>query len=687
MGASVAASGVTFGNIPIINSQGQPVVQIVVGSTSWPSDGVVAGNIAAVIGNLAFTSTNVTATVGGTSGLSCVVTTATCTLTNQQVYFNEHGLAATPGSYVFSALIGSVLNGAVQLSQPASTKFLQGSGTYTYQATLSQTPSVGTAPSPYTTGTAATLIPPGVTPSASTSGGGISFGGFTLSSTYDNLLELTSTQLPSLLSNYGGNSESTYLWITGYPVYDQQSGVNNFQLMGAGGAWQAVFSKPIQNRTGSNSVNINVPIRLLGQNWTILNMSGGGSSTVGSTSFIVGGTTSRVTLASSLTPLQTIYVGQNVSSGAFKLVLQDLGQPNASGLSPASIAVYYNGALTNESSLKPGSLTRFNVSGQNLYVKVNQTFAGLYAYQKWAKLQLYNNVQNITSTKKFNSTTAPGWYVDLWWTNTTLTSGGKPDALYSIVVYNETPVTLNPGQSFTWIQGLPRYKETFVGDTLGTNFDAISATISQGVGSQTYANPSANSLATVNSTAVTEPASLLTVSSSIPGAFQYAGPATQQVVYDLTPYQLNENANAVAPVANQFQQGSTGAWPFLGTTSNAVLTYNNANGLAWFNNGQTLQVQVQGYTTANQFTTLSATFTSNSQSQLLSQQLYNVTAVQLINRALPGFIEVNVISASTSNSANAVLLASLTNYANPLILYSSSAHPNSWLQCRQGQRP
>ncbi|MGC8888996.1 MAG: S-layer protein, partial [Candidatus Micrarchaeia archaeon] len=54
------AGSVSFSNIPIINSAGQPVVQIVVGSQAKPSDGVVAANIAAVIGNLAYTSTPVT---------------------------------------------------------------------------------------------------------------------------------------------------------------------------------------------------------------------------------------------------------------------------------------------------------------------------------------------------------------------------------------------------------------------------------------------------------------------------------------------------------------------------------------------------------------------------------------------------------------------------------------------------
>ncbi|MDE1805062.1 MAG: S-layer protein, partial [Candidatus Micrarchaeota archaeon] len=108
----VAAGSVSFSSIPIINSAGQPVVQIVVGSSSQPSDGVVAANIAAVIGNMAFTSTPITATVGGQSNVKCVVTTPSCTLTNAQVYLGESGTVTAAGSYTLKALIGSVINAA-----------------------------------------------------------------------------------------------------------------------------------------------------------------------------------------------------------------------------------------------------------------------------------------------------------------------------------------------------------------------------------------------------------------------------------------------------------------------------------------------------------------------------------------------------------------------------------------------
>ncbi|MEM3839112.1 MAG: S-layer protein, partial [Candidatus Micrarchaeaceae archaeon] len=378
MGLAVAGQGVTFGNVPIINSQGQPVVQIVVGHAAAPSDGVVAANIAAVIGNLAFTTQNVTATVTNAGTVLSCGGTPTCSVTNQQVWLGEKGLSAPSGSYGFTALIGSVLNRAVLLNTPSDTKSLQ---PYTSQYAYPETTSIVSTPtaSPYT-GVGA--VPTSTSVVANYNGGGVSFSSFSSTSGGDNILQITSSQLPSLANNWGANGESTSLWITGFPVFNQQSGVNNFQLLDAGGAYQATFSKPIANTisngTASNDMNINVPIRLLGENWTIVNETSPGSS-VSSTTTTTGGS---LELASALSPLRTVYVGQNVTNttiDGFNVQLTDLGQPNSAGQSNAAINVYYDGVLTNTTQVAPFSTQKFNVTGHVLYVHVGSTFAGLYA--------------------------------------------------------------------------------------------------------------------------------------------------------------------------------------------------------------------------------------------------------------------------------------------------------------------
>ena len=669
------AGPVSLSNIPIINSAGQPVVQVVVGSTAQPSDGIVAANIAAVIGNLAFTSTPVTATVSGTSGVTCAITTPTCTIGSQQVYLGEAGIAAPTGTYGFTALIGSVINRGITLGSPTNEKTLATSGSqYGYAQGTSITASP--AQSPYT---AAGYVPTSTSASASSNGGGISFTTFT-SSKVDNILQITSAQLPSLLTNAGGYGETESIWVTGFPVYDQQTSpsIQNFALLNAGGAYQVVFNKPIHEPwtayTTGNSIN-NAAFELLGQNWTIVSYTlPGNTAGLTSTTTTHGG---KLGLATSLVPMTTVYVGHNLTSEGFTVQLTDLGQPNSAGTSAASLAVYYNNVLTNTSSVYAGNTVKFNVTGHNLYVKVNQTFAGLYAYQKWAKMQLYSNVYNITDGQTLNQTTNPGWNVNLLWTNTS----GKPTPtdLQSIVIYNTTPVsTLLPGQSFNFVQSPKAYKMTFVGDTLGSaNYDGLSiATQYASTVQYTNAQPgtAGTDLAISN---VTEPAQELVVTSSIPNAFSYGGQTSSSMTYVLTPYTLQDTGNAMTynggsslpatvnvlvsiaagyPTANYITSSNpllvtiTGAPSATsgGSTTSTTLTFSSANGLAG-----------GGGLTGN--------------SQVAGAAFYNITGIKL-NRALPG-VGVSVTLASVGNAFNGMggtgtSFAQLAMNTTPAILYN-----------------
>jgi hypothetical protein len=668
LGVGLAFAGpITFQNVPIISNSGQPVVQIVIGSQAKPQDGVTAANIAAAIGNLAYTSVPVTASVNATQAakvLSVSVSSSSYTLANQQVWLNESGAVGTStgGQYVFDALIGSVLNGAVILNSPQNTKTLQGSGQYAFPH--SSTIAISPVASPYTT---AAFVPVSTSVTASNNGGGVSFTQFT-TGTNDNIMQITNSQYSNLITNYGGSAETAYLWLTGFPVFDQGttgSIVNQFQLLDAGGALQYTFGTPIQNSIANGQVQINTPIRFLGSNWTILNATGP-SSTVTSATTVAGG---KLYLASALVPLQTVYVGHNLTSGPWTVQLTDLGQPNSNGVSPASLSILYNNVLTNTSSVTQGQVAKFNVTGKTLYVNVNQTFAGLYAYQKWAKIQLYTNVYQLQNGKVFNSTTNPGWIVNLLWTNTTSTSAASAKALQSIILYNATPTTLNPGQSFTFIQNPQKTKVTFLGDTLGaSSFDTLTAQ-SGFTGSVEYQNLGTTGNFVAGSTIknVTEPAQELTVTSQIPNAFSYVGQTASQVVYDLTPFQLNEVANALTTVGNGMPAGNG-----LGVSS-VTLLYNNApNAANWITTTNPLLVTVSGYPSksSSSATTQTLTFGTNGLTEVLGSNVFNVTAIQ-VNRALPGSLTITVNGLS-ANSAGQSVLATLTNVGTPSVLYTQS---------------
>ncbi len=659
LGVGLAFAGpVTFQNVQIIGSSGQPLVQIVVGSKAAISDGIAAANIAAAIGNLAYTSVAVTATVNTSNANNVLHVTVSnpgaATITNQQVWLNTTGATTVSGAYSFTALIGSVLNRAVQVGAPQYTKVAQGNTNYAYPESASLT--VSPAASPYS---ALGSVPR--TTVTTTSGGGMAYSSFTNSSD-DNILEVTASQLPSLLANSGSYGESELLWLTGFPVFDQASGVNAFTIQSVGGAYQVAFAKPIVMSTTSGGTGVNnAAFKFLGQNWTIIGYelpgastynitlgAGSGTKTATSTTVVNGG---HLIVASSLSPLATIYVGQNLTGGAFKAQLTDIGQPNSNGVSPAAINLYYNGALTNVTSIQPGTTASFNVSGVKVYLKVNQTFAGLYAYQKYAKMQLYSNVFKLNDGSTYNQTNDPGWNVNLLWTNTS--SSGNAIALQGILVYNATPGTLMQGQSFTFIHNPAAWSVQFLGDTLGSNYDPLNWKTSSTSSAKfqlvtsTFSATSTGVNGSINN--ITEPAQYLTLTSSINNAFSFGGQQGSTAQYNLDPYELfagnfigNQGSNTVGNNVNIRLQ----------MTGNFVNT----------NNPLTVTLKGSSNTLSE---TNSIVFTSPNANQLVWTPFTNITSIQL-SSAYPGVtITLNSVNAVSSNTVSLITLP-------PTLLYQQS---------------
>ncbi len=350
------------------------------------------------------------------------------------------------GNFTFYALIGSVLNGAILRNTPAATKSLQTYATgYAFPETNSISASVNA--SPYS---AAGSVPMSTSIVSGLDGGGVSFASFSNGSS-DNLLRLTHTQLPGLTSSYGSSGESESLWLTGFPVFDQASGVNNFSVADAGGAYEATFNTPIQEYSSAGSRNLDMLIKMLGQNVAVLSENAPTANIV-PTSVTYGG---GITLADQLLPMATVYLDHNVTNSSvdgFNVELTGIGTP-VNGLSNASIEVFYKGTLTNTTQMQPYTIRKFDVSGNAVFVRINQTLAS----PAWAQIQLFSNLFNLTNGKSFNQTRDPGWNVNLMWTNTS-SSGGTSHALAGLVVWNESPTSLLPGQSFNFIGDTPGWK-------------------------------------------------------------------------------------------------------------------------------------------------------------------------------------------------------------------------------------
>lgn len=724
----LASASVTFQNIPIINTAGQPVVQIVVGSTAQPSDGVVAANIGATIGSLAHSSQNITATVNGRSGVKCVVTTPTCTLSNQQVWLGESGAVTPSGAFSFTALIGSVLNaGVLNAGNLPNTKSLQSSTSYTYTEGSSPYPITSTPnPTSVWAGTPSAPLTPQISVTSTTNGGGLTFTQFFKSTAgVDNIVRIGNAQVPGLQNSAGTYQETTALWLGGFPVFNQTG--NGFQVIDGNAAYLVTFGKPIQNKT--NGAGTTATISLLGQNWTLYNMippSGSGTG-VTSNSFIVGG---NVTLAAASTLLTTVYVGQNMTSGPFKVVLNDLSYPTSNGLSNAALSVFFNGVLTNTTSVGPAgpSTVTINDSNTKLFIKVTQTFPGLYAYQKWAKIQLFSTLFNVTSGKNYNTANGNTWIATLRWTTNTSVAPGSQAAFSANAALQGIVLTTNqsaqgiwkPGASFNFITSPARWKLTFVGDTLGapgsgnSNYDPLTITTSvatctigsiscsylnEGTGAGatntvptiTFNAGGYNSLVgapgagdtyisnTINDTIVTEPLNLFTVSSSIPTAFivtpsptTVASPTSnlQTLMYDLNGYTfVPQNAVDKAGTTNLVALGSTaGLEVVLKNTGNIAANYISSS------NQETITITgyKSGATTATSTTVQAQGFTGPNDILTANGVVYaNITNIAL-SYLPPNSLSVDLyedsLTTNTPGQGSSILMAQLKPYS-PVLLY------------------
>ncbi len=747
VGLASAGQGVTYGNIPIISTTGQPVVQIVVGSTAQPSDGVVAANIAAVIGSLAHTTQNVTASISGPGGASvnnsygvtCAITQSLCSISNQQVWLGEKGGVAAAGSFSFAGLIGSIINGGViNSANLGNTKY---SSTTATQANVGSSfiyPDVGGS-GPFTISTSPTppsawegVGLPGSTPSASSTSGGVTLGKFTQgtgSNAKDNVVQFTSSQIPGLLNAYGTNLESESLWLAGYPVYDQQSNVTSFALLNVNGAYQVTFGKPISNLTGGSTTL--QAFQFLGQNWSTYAFKPPvlTSNWPTSSQFVVGG---NMTFASASTALTHVNVGGNLTTGNITVQLNDLEQLG-SNQPDATFTVYKNGVATNTSVIVySGHTVPVNSSGTLIHISMPQAFAGLYGNARYADVQLFSNILNVSNGGYWN-TNNKNWLVELRWTSNQSSMPAnqlvfsKDAQLQSIILYSNQSTTtmLTPGSTFDYIQNPAVWKLTFAGDTLGapssgnSNFDALSlstssSTASSSTGGSAYTNIGGNSMypvtarvfngltfaaagstPAVNDSTVQEPVNLFTVTSQIPTAFTIvpsgalAAPSTslQSVNYNLdsykfTPYnavQANTLVNATDPnaglVIQLINNGVSGNYISNNNNFNVYLTGYNGNGQK--QSGTALEATYNSFygDTAAPFNGGNVVIYENGKTLLA-----NLTGITL-QYALPNpGVNVNVFESAnvpangiSSSAGNEILLGSLT-YNGPKLFYKPASY-------------
>jgi len=318
----------------------------------------------------------------------------------------------------------------------------------------------------------------------------------------------------------------------------------------------------------------------------------------------------------------------------------------------------------NQSSVTPGTIQKFTADGQSIYVYVQSTFPGLYASEKWARVEAFANIFNVTSGRQFGNYTNDD--VELLWTTNSTTSG-SPNELQGIVLYgnSQADVNLKQGQYLSFPSVDPKWKVYFEGQTLAPqSYDNLLIT----TGEQnfvSYQNLAGNSNNYgVNDSVIKEPANLFTVSSSIPNAFSFSGQKSSSVTYNLDSYLMSVNGNSMTP----------GILPANANSIEVTVTDKPVPSLVTPNNP--LEIQINGYTTSNtQYqTTVTFNYLSGSNSTIIPGVVLNnvtdITAYLSNGEAYPyPGVTVNVYDYNGISAGNS--LATLS-YAGPEIMYQQS---------------
>ncbi|MFI5412425.1 MAG: hypothetical protein ACHQX1_00875 [Candidatus Micrarchaeales archaeon] len=451
-------------------------------------------------------------------------------------------------TFTFNALLDSVLNKGIDTGHLAFTKEIGNSSQYGFFNLYYD----------YNTSKPHGVVLSGFAPSIY---GGIPISGPYLSQarngSYDNIMEVSNTQLSSLLSDYGVHKESESIW------FAAATGSND--LLGPESIYEVSFKRPINPYTANQNI---------------------------------------------------YFYGQKLKIVKFNIP-------------------YGWHRVANGNVVQGGGVVLQYKNGTNLTVSNYNWFGGPsngIAFVQWTT---YNGLAN---------------------------------SLYSINIEDvKAKGPTYAGQNYTMltIPGSVPHILSLVKDNYHSNLNNVTISTSSTT-ALTYHNVGSISSNAPIITNISEPAQLMTVASDYKSAFNVGG-LSNTIVYDLTPYQLNEYATNTNSMT---------------ISTNVMAFYDNYNAGSWINANQPLVVDITGYTSNTATASITQTLTINSPpwgynkgNFALPSNLYNITNIH-INRALPVglqylglLIEIDAVTKS-GNQVTYTPLAALIN-ATPGVIYNA----------------
>ena len=368
-----------------------------------------------------------------------------------------HALASNFSSeptYTIFIPIGAVLNQGLLDSNPDAAKTLQSSLPYAFPSESSPyslgNPSI--IPSPFA---GASGIPEiSNTINYSKNGGGLTYSSFS-SNGFENMIRLSNSQLPSLLSNNGLYDESQYLWVGGFSLFDQQLSNNtgSLAILDPFIAYQISLRGPIYANASayaSNKINP-IKINMLGYNWTVINASAPSSNMPSSSNFILGGNI----ILTSLFASGNLKTGQELSyNSSIKFELY-----STNGTQDV-VKIYNNSNLINTTILSFNTPTKIPISQIPYTLFITLTSSN--ASTGTSNLSLTARLKLVNGTSVNGS---PKWFSLLRWSSNQSSPASTAEfnanaSLVGIIIYsNQTNFTeFNKGFNLSILSGYNSWK-------------------------------------------------------------------------------------------------------------------------------------------------------------------------------------------------------------------------------------
>ena len=589
LGASLAVAGdVSYSNVPIIQN-GQPRVKIVVGEKAAASDGVAAANIAAMIGNLAYKSQAITATISGEP--TCTVAggtgSGTCAVSDEKATLEVTVPGTVSGAFGFKTLINDMVDRYLENRNTTGT-----SDTYN-QTTQDLSPfcsNTACGSSDIVAGNAIKKVSGGDFSAFATFSPRDSYAGKTYTEE-QTLWVRAKTKYDTTLKKVVANSPYAAYKIEfthadeGIPAATCTTPSMGYYVYSTGCA------------TASDQTERHrVMIKWLGEDWIISSMTPPGvnlavNHTLSTNETAGGADSSSINLAKE-SAYGIIHIGENLSAGAYTVKLADITVPmGTTYVAYASIQIFdSNGVSVKEDQAAPGSTYTWSApDGTKVRIRVYSTNPGYTMAAKWAEMAVYSQEITLESGKSLDQTNADGnkdWYVSLVWRNKDPSSSGnysgQPDSLRKIILKDyavgNSLINMQKGDTFNIPTAGTKFQLSFDGLNLAdADKDTLAMTVVTGASITAYVD---TTCATTNRNYT----NALSVSSGLTNAFTLPSGQVSQFYFALSGASPSAGGATINTTMGDilYKPGSSSCYVYqtAGTGKSYVVQYNLEAGSA-----------------------------------------------------------------------------------------------------------